>query len=206
MAFSRNQVAAIKKKLEETEKAKTLVEKAKEKAEAARDEAEQHGYDVGVAKTEDALRAKVPNVCRAYCDLVWDEALNQAGVEPSSILRKPESIYYPPAIRLASSSDPKADPISLEAGEIQGSQAEASSTANVNTALPRTGRAEDTLQIEDANKDAVQGSDLPPAIPGDFSKEKENSKTVELVLATLSMPPKEDPKEKAKESSTAAST
>ena len=145
-------------------------------------------------------------MCRAYCDLVWDEALNQAGVKPSSILRKPESIYYPPAICPVSSSNPKADPISLEASEIQGSQTEASSTANVNTFLPRTRRAEDTLQIEDANKDAVQGSNLPPAIPGDSSKEKENSKTMELVLATLSMPPKEDPKEKAKESSTTAST
>ena len=32
-------------------------------AEKARDEAEQHGYDVGVAETEDALRAEVPAVC-----------------------------------------------------------------------------------------------------------------------------------------------
>ena len=29
-------------------------------------------------------------------DLVWDEALNQAGVEASFMLRKAESIYYPP--------------------------------------------------------------------------------------------------------------
>ena len=34
--------------------------------ERERDEAEQHGYDVGVAETEDALRAEVPAVCRAY--------------------------------------------------------------------------------------------------------------------------------------------
>ena len=42
-------------------------EEDKVKAEKERDEAEQHGYDVGVAETEDALRAEVPTMCRAYC-------------------------------------------------------------------------------------------------------------------------------------------
>ena len=32
--------------------------------ERERDEAEQHGYDVGVAETDDALRVEVPAVCR----------------------------------------------------------------------------------------------------------------------------------------------
>ena len=32
-------------------------------AEKARDEAKQHGYDVGVVETEDALWAEVPIVC-----------------------------------------------------------------------------------------------------------------------------------------------
>ena len=35
--------------------------------EKAWDEAEQHGYDVGVAKAEDALRAEVLAMCRTYC-------------------------------------------------------------------------------------------------------------------------------------------
>ena len=35
-------------------------EEDKGKAEKERDEAEQHGYDVGVAETEDALRAESP--------------------------------------------------------------------------------------------------------------------------------------------------
>ena len=74
------------------------VEKAKIEAEKARDEVEQHGYDVGVAKTEDTLRAKVPAVCQTYCAQTWEEALNRAGVEASSELRKPENIYFPPAI------------------------------------------------------------------------------------------------------------
>ena len=64
----------MKQQLEEANKFKDLVEKAKlqaeedkVKAEKERDEAEQHGYDVDVADTEDALRAEVPAVCRAYC-------------------------------------------------------------------------------------------------------------------------------------------
>ena len=41
------------KKLEETEK--------------ARDKVEQDGYDIGVAETEEALRAEFLGVCRNYC-------------------------------------------------------------------------------------------------------------------------------------------
>ena len=53
---------------------------------------------------------EVPTVCKTYCALIWDEALNQARVEASSMLRKAESIYYPPAIRPQSSSGSMADP------------------------------------------------------------------------------------------------
>ena len=63
----------MRKQLEETqrlrdqaEKARAEVEKAKAKIERVRDEAKQHGYDIGVAETEDALRAEVTAVCRAY--------------------------------------------------------------------------------------------------------------------------------------------
>ena len=59
-------------------------EEDKVRAERERDEAEQYGYDVGVAETEDALRAEVPAVCRAYCAQTWEEALNQAGIEAFS--------------------------------------------------------------------------------------------------------------------------
>ena len=67
-------MTTLRKQLEETqrlrnqaEKAKSEAEKAKAEAERVRDEVEQHGYDIGVAETEDALRAEVPAVCRAYC-------------------------------------------------------------------------------------------------------------------------------------------
>jgi len=85
LASSKEQIAALRKKLEEAQKLKDQaerlkneVEKAKMEAEKARDEdeAEQHGYDVGVAETEETLRAEVPTVCRTYCAQTWDEALN----------------------------------------------------------------------------------------------------------------------------------
>ena len=63
------------------EKAKLQVEEDKVKAEKEKDKAEQHGYDVGVAETEDALRAEVLAVCRAYYAQTWEEAFNQVGVE-----------------------------------------------------------------------------------------------------------------------------
>ena len=81
----------MKKKLEEVEKAKALAEEARDEAVKTKDAAEQHGYDVGVVETKDSLRAEVPTVCRTYCDLVWDVALNQARVEAFSVLRKAES-------------------------------------------------------------------------------------------------------------------
>ena len=58
------------------EKARLQAEEDKIKAEKERDKAEQHGYDVGVAETEDALRIEVPAVCRTYYAQTWEEALN----------------------------------------------------------------------------------------------------------------------------------
>ena len=107
LATSKEQLAALKKQLEEAqrlrdqaEKAKVEAEKAKAQAERERDEAEQHGYDVDVAETKDALRAEAPAVCRAYCTQTWEEALNRAGIDTSSELRKPENIIFPPTLQI----------------------------------------------------------------------------------------------------------
>ena len=62
----KQQLEEAKKLKERAKKAKMQADEDKAKAEKERDEAEQHGYDVGVAETEDALRAEVPAVCRAY--------------------------------------------------------------------------------------------------------------------------------------------
>ena len=103
-------MAALKKQLEETQRLKDQAEKSKVEAEMARveaekakDKAEQKGYDLGVAETKETLRAEVPAVCRIYCVQAWDEALNLAGVEASSELRKAKNVFYPSAIR---ASDP----------------------------------------------------------------------------------------------------
>ena len=102
---AREQVAVFKKHLEETqklreqaEKSKKEAERAKAEAEQATNEAEQKGYDLGVAETEETLRAEVPMVCRIYCAQTWNEALNRAGVEASSKLRKAENVFYPTTI------------------------------------------------------------------------------------------------------------
>ena len=107
LVAAKEQIATLRQQLEEANRLKDLAEKArlqaeedKIKAEKERDEAEKHGYDVGVAKTEDALRAEVPTVCRAYCAQTWEEALNQVGIEASSGLRRPESIIFPSALQI----------------------------------------------------------------------------------------------------------
>ena len=116
MATSKEQVVTLRKQLEETqrlrdqaEKARVEAEKAKAEVERVRDEAEQHGYDVGVAETEDALRAEVPAVCQAYCAQTWEEALNRAGIDAFSELRRPENVFFPPAIQAPSSASGQKD-------------------------------------------------------------------------------------------------
>ena len=79
-------------KLEEAKKVRELAEKAQ-------DQAEQDGYDLGVEKTKEALKVEVLRVCRTYCSQVWNETLNKVGVEASSMLRRAESMYYPPTIQ-----------------------------------------------------------------------------------------------------------
>ena len=120
------------------------------------------------------------------------------------MLREAGSVYYPPAIRLASSADSKADPLFLEAGETSSDPPKTTPTAK--TSLEEVGQAEDVSKLEEANKEGAQGSNLPPPTPKDPSKEQEALQSMELVLATLIIPPKEDPKDKAKVSTTAAST
>ena len=116
LVASKEQLATLRKQLEEIQRLKDQVEKSKVEAEKAkaeverlRDEAEQHGYDVGVAETEDALRVEVPAVCRAYCAQTWEEAFNRVGIDASSELRRSENVFFPPAIRAPSSASGQKD-------------------------------------------------------------------------------------------------
>ena len=82
-------MASLQKQLEEAlklkgqaEKSRDEVDKAKDEVDKAWDKAEQHGYDVEVAETEDALRVKVPAVCRTYCAQTGMSPLTELKLRP----------------------------------------------------------------------------------------------------------------------------
>ena len=76
MATLRKQLEEAQRLKNQAKKATVEVEKAKIEAEKAKDEAKLHSYNIGIAKTKDILRAKVPAICQAYCAQTWEEALN----------------------------------------------------------------------------------------------------------------------------------
>ena len=90
-----------------TEKAAVLslkaeLEKAKVEAQAIREAAqaaERAAYERGVLKTEQRLAKEVAEVCRDYCSVTWDAALNSARAPAKSELRKAERLFYPEHIR-----------------------------------------------------------------------------------------------------------
>ena len=153
-----------------------------EEAKKAREETKQHGYKVGMAETEDALRAEVPGACKLYCAQVCDETLNQARVEASSALRKAENVYYPKAICSLSSNSSKVDiPSEVANPEKNGSE----------KALPSFGsppKVAKQLGVNEKEAEVTKGvpADVikPPAVPEDPTKDNETSK-MEIVLVTL---------------------
>ena len=185
LVATKEQIAALRQQLEEANRLKDLAEKAKLqaeedklKAEKERDEAEQHGYDVGVAKTEDALRAEVPTICRAYYAQTQEEALNQAGIDASSALRKPENIVFPLALQIPNQKDaapPTSQPIK-----------EAQSQHPPSTSQQAQGKEQETLK--DSSLDKVTEVPQPEAASQDFEKQ----------LASVTLPAEGSLKEKEK--------
>ena len=87
-----------------------------------------------MTETEKALRAEVSRVCRHYCLQVWNEALDQIGVEASSApisLAHSENVYYPLAIHIAGPLGSKALLVSSKADEGKASPSKAPSTTNI---------------------------------------------------------------------------
>ena len=168
LAASKEQVAALKQQLEEAKKLKDQAEKArmqaeedKAKAEKERDEAKQHGYDVGVAETEDTLRAEVPAVCSTYCTQTWEEALNRARIYAFSELRKPENIVFPLALQIPNQKEtalPVSQPIK-----------EAHSQHPPSTSQQEQGREQETLK--DSFSDKVTEALQPGVASQDFKKQ-----------------------------------
>ncbi|KAK9998126.1 hypothetical protein SO802_017729 [Lithocarpus litseifolius] len=137
-------------------------------AEKARDQAEQEGYDVGVAETEEALKAEVSGES-IECILPSCypcTRLSQFQIDTSSEVA--EFGKGGPA-----KVPPSSDSPSKEAQQ----HGVAEKEANANKGVPL-----------DATK--------PPAIPQDRLKEKEVPFTMETVLATLPVPAKGDLKSK----------
>ena len=191
LAASKEQLAALKKQLEEAqrlkdqaEQARVQAEEAKAKVDKERDEAEQHGYDIGVAETEDALRAEVPAVCRAYCTQTWEEALNRAGIDASSDLRKPKNIIFPPALQIPNQKE-AAPPVSQPTEEAQLQHPPSSSQEE-------QGKEQETLK--DSSSDKVTEASQPGAASQD---EKQLASTTLLVEGALKEKEKEVPPETA---------
>ena len=89
---------------DEALRAKKEAEFARTEAEVAKETAEDDGYNAGVTETQAILKAQILGMCRFYCSQVWEEALKRAGVDASSDLWKAENIFYPTAIREATST------------------------------------------------------------------------------------------------------
>ena len=168
-----------KKLKDQAEKARMQAEEDKAKAEKERDEAEQHGYDVGVAETEDTLRAEVPTVCRAYYSQNWEETLNQVKVEASSELRKPENIVFPLALQILNQKK-AAPPVSQPTKKAQ-------SQHPPSTNQQKQGRKQETLK--DSSSDKVIEALQPGATSQDFEKQ----------LDSVTLPVEGSLKEKEKE-------
>ena len=144
-----------------------------------------------MAKTKDALKAEVPGVYRTYCLQVWNEALNLAGVEASSVHRKAESVYYPPTICPSPSSSSEVDtPPKVVDPEKSGSEKAFSSSGN----LPKVAEQPRVNEKEtEVTKGVPPNAIKPPAVPQDPTKDNEASR-MEILLATLPFPTKGDPK------------
>ena len=77
------------------QKAKEEVQRAKEVAEAEKRAA----YQLGVEEMEVRRTEELSEVCRDYCSITWDKALNAMGVPADSDWRLPENVFYPLEIR-----------------------------------------------------------------------------------------------------------
>ena len=168
-----------KKLKDQAEKARMQAEEDKAKAEKERDEAEQHGYDVGVAETEDTLRVEVPTVCRAYCSQNWEETLNQVKVEASFELRKPENIVFPLALQILNQKK-AAPPVSQPTKKAQ-------SQHPPSTNQQEQGREQETLK--ESSSDKVTEDLQPEAASQDFEKQ----------LASVTLPAEGSLKKKERE-------
>ena len=154
-----------------------------------------------MAKIKETLKTEVYGVCRTYCLQVWNQALNQAGMEASSTLRRVENVYYPPAIQASSPSGSKAKTAPKNPNPNKDASAKA---------LPSPSSSPKKVEpVGAVEKETVKGvapeAPKPPAGPKDSSKEEGVSQSKEIDLVTFPVPTKEDSKGKGP-ASTATTT
>uniref|UniRef100_A0A7N2MQ43 Uncharacterized protein n=1 Tax=Quercus lobata TaxID=97700 RepID=A0A7N2MQ43_QUELO len=95
-------------KLAECDKAQKSVEASIEMQKAEEmTKAEQATYDLGQKETAAHLEFQITTVCRGFCLQSWTEALDAAGVDPTSKLRDLERVFYPLAIRTKAATSPQ---------------------------------------------------------------------------------------------------
>ena len=133
---------------------------------------------------------------------MWNETFNQAGVEASSALRKAKNVYYPPDIRASglSGSQPEAAPKDPNLSKDIATKA----LPSPNNPPKEAEQAKVAEKEKDITKEVVPEATKPPAAPKDPYKDKEVSKSLEIVLATLHVPTKKDSKGKGPASTTDA--
>ena len=160
------------------------------------------GYDVGVAETEEALRAEVSGVCRTYYLQVWNEALNQVRVEASSALRRTKNVYYPSTIRASIPSSSEVEAALKNLSPSKDASAKAFPSPN---SPPKEAKQAGVVEKEkETTKEVAPEAPKPPTAPKDSSKEGRVSRSQEIVLATFPIPTKEDSKGKGPAATTAA--
>ena len=180
------------------EEERDKAERARAEAERAKDEAEQRGYDEGVAETEESFRKEVPIVCRAYCAQTWEEALNRAGIEPSSELRSPDSIFFPSAIRASGTPSQPQEVSSTAVGSAEEAQGQNPlptgqqkqpevSEVERGTSLTKVAEVPKDGQASQSFKEDLASTVL---LAGEASKEKEKDKDVPLQETANVPPPK----------------
>ena len=118
-------------------------------------------------------------MCRAYCTQTWEEALNWAGIDASSELRKPENIIFPFALQIPNQKE-TAPPVSQPTKEAQ-------SQHPPSTSQQEQGREQEALK--ESSSDKVTEALQPRATSQDFEKQ----------LALVNLPAEGSLKEKEKE-------
>ena len=147
-----------------------------------------------MAETEETLQAEASGDCKTYYLQVWNEALNQVGVDASSTLRRAENVYYPPAIWALGRSSSKVETALKDLAF--------SKDAFASALQPPTSPTKEVKQVSAAEKEkeatqevALESTKLPSSLK-ESTKEKGASRSQELVLVTLPFTTKEDPKGK----------